>query len=212
MRHSWRLIQIFSLGHWINEARASAAPNSSKKVLDNLEFNARNQITMWGPNHNIEDYADKQWSGMFGEYYYDRWRLYTTRMVEAMKRDKKFDPEIFQDILYGFEHVWNYESKSFPDEPEGDTIEVASQLLPKYFKGRDYLIKNYDVIVDRDVKGNDLYGQGFSLWTEMSEQLVWLCEINPKCAGFTYPHLSFKNSTANTTYAAGNTVYSKKSN
>lgn len=27
------------------------------------EYNARNQITLWGPNGEIIDYANKQWSG-----------------------------------------------------------------------------------------------------------------------------------------------------
>lgn len=28
-----------------------------------FEYNARNQITLWGPNGEIVDYANKQWSG-----------------------------------------------------------------------------------------------------------------------------------------------------
>ena len=29
------------------------------------EYNARNQITLWGPHGEIVDYANKQWAGMF---------------------------------------------------------------------------------------------------------------------------------------------------
>ena len=29
------------------------------------EYNARNQITLWGPRGEIIDYANKQWAGMF---------------------------------------------------------------------------------------------------------------------------------------------------
>lgn len=29
------------------------------------EYNARNQITLWGPRGEIVDYANKQWAGMF---------------------------------------------------------------------------------------------------------------------------------------------------
>ena len=28
-----------------------------------FEYNARNQITLWGPNGEIVDYANKQWAG-----------------------------------------------------------------------------------------------------------------------------------------------------
>lgn len=40
----------FLLGHWLNEARAWA---QSGDDADWLEFNARNQITLWGPNGEI---------------------------------------------------------------------------------------------------------------------------------------------------------------
>ena len=29
-----------------------------------LEFNARNQVTLWGPNGEINDYAAKSWGGL----------------------------------------------------------------------------------------------------------------------------------------------------
>ena len=32
------------------------------------EYNARNQITLWGPRGEIVDYANKQWAGMFISY------------------------------------------------------------------------------------------------------------------------------------------------
>ncbi len=39
----------FLLGTWIDDARKSASPESSDSVVNSLEYNARNQITMWGP-------------------------------------------------------------------------------------------------------------------------------------------------------------------
>lgn len=30
----------------------------------NLEFNARNQVTLWGPKGQISDYANKNWAGL----------------------------------------------------------------------------------------------------------------------------------------------------
>jgi hypothetical protein len=34
------------------------------------------QLTLWGPNGEILDYASKQWSGMVADYYYPRWKLF----------------------------------------------------------------------------------------------------------------------------------------
>jgi hypothetical protein len=42
------------LGRWIGFARA-VIPNATKALQDGLEFNARNQITLWGPQGEIND-------------------------------------------------------------------------------------------------------------------------------------------------------------
>jgi len=64
----------FLLGKWISAAKAAAADRRSSSAL--AEYNARNQITLWGPWGNILDYAAKQWSGLVSFYYLPRWRLF----------------------------------------------------------------------------------------------------------------------------------------
>ena len=44
----------FLLGPWLESAKALATNDGEKKIY---EFNARNQITLWGPNGEILDYA-----------------------------------------------------------------------------------------------------------------------------------------------------------
>lgn len=200
----------FLLGHWISEAVASAAPSSLPDVLKSLSFNARNQITMWGPNRNIEDYASKQWSGMFSDYFSMRWKLYVDIMLYSIKHNKSGFIDDFHTQLFKFESDWSSETKSFPTTTQGDTIDVATKLLAKYYNGRDYLKQNYNIMVNKDIEGSNLYGQSFSLWTNMDEQLVWLCEMHPKCVGFTLPNLYFKSSSANIKTAVGTTLYLKK--
>lgn len=62
----------FNLASWIAEARAWASPNtgipssvtnssSTAQTASFYEYNARNQITLWGPTGEISDYASKQW-------------------------------------------------------------------------------------------------------------------------------------------------------
>ena len=50
----------FLLGPWLESAKSLSTNEEDKK---NYEFNARNQITLWGPEGEILDYAGKQWSG-----------------------------------------------------------------------------------------------------------------------------------------------------
>ena len=44
----------FMLGPWLESAKATS---TSDKEMANFEFNARNQITLWGPDGQILDYA-----------------------------------------------------------------------------------------------------------------------------------------------------------
>jgi alpha-N-acetylglucosaminidase len=64
----------FSLAPWILSARNRADNDTS--IADFYEYNARNQITQWGPNGENLDYASKSWSGLVGDYYLPRWRAF----------------------------------------------------------------------------------------------------------------------------------------
>lgn len=78
----------FSLPAWTASSEAWAAVNSSyaaydigenttaQEVASFYEYNAINQITLWGPNGEIDDYASKQWAGLVGRYYRQRWQLF----------------------------------------------------------------------------------------------------------------------------------------
>ena len=40
----------FLLGHWLADAKSWATDNAESKLL---EYNARNQITLWGPDGEV---------------------------------------------------------------------------------------------------------------------------------------------------------------
>ena len=65
----------FSLGAWIESAR-SWAKGQDESVADFYEYDARNQITLWGPTGEINDYAAKEWAGLISTYYIQRWELF----------------------------------------------------------------------------------------------------------------------------------------
>ncbi len=50
------------LGVWLSNA-AAFATNANETAL--YEFNARNQLTLWGPTGQINDYAAKVWRPCF---------------------------------------------------------------------------------------------------------------------------------------------------
>ena len=201
----------FLLGTWIDEARKSAADPT---MVDNLEFNARNQISMWGPNQNLEDYAAKEWSGMVSSYYAPRWKLFLRVIDQSIAANKTFNKTGYENMLFTLETDWGKEIKAYPTTPTGDTIEISGKLLQKYFRDSDYISKNYDRKVNYDIPKNDLYGGPVDLWTNATEQYIVLCEMNPACVGFScgsdLKRVSFKSSIAGTVSTKGRVLYIKK--
>ncbi|KAF2260699.1 family 89 glycoside hydrolase [Lojkania enalia] len=65
----------FSLSPYLASAR-KLAPHNLPAVADFYVYDAVNQITWWGPNAEINDYASKSWAGLVGTYYFGRWEAF----------------------------------------------------------------------------------------------------------------------------------------
>ncbi|XP_066952464.1 LOW QUALITY PROTEIN: alpha-N-acetylglucosaminidase-like [Macrobrachium rosenbergii] len=121
----------FLLGVW-TESAASWATNEQERRL--YVFNALNQITTWGPDANILDYAGKQWSGLISHYIKPRWELFGNQLIESLQKGTPFDQGAFNKQV--FEQIEDPLSKdvdvSYPSEPTGDTIAMALDLHQKY--------------------------------------------------------------------------------
>ena len=120
--------KIYLLGRWINRAKKIAPAN----YQDLFEFNARNLITLWGPDGNINDYAAKSWGGLYIDYYYPRWKLFIDEVIDAIKSGKDFDIDKFRIDCLNFGREWQYKNNTYPDEPEGITSDIAKELYNKY--------------------------------------------------------------------------------
>ncbi|KAL7789894.1 glycoside hydrolase family 89 protein [Trichoderma ceciliae] len=95
----------FRLTPWINAARAS-----SPSTADFLEYNARNQITLWGPSGQVEDYASKQWSGLVGDYYLGRWEQFIDYL--ATTKHANYNQTAFYEKLQAWEIQWGNQVSS----------------------------------------------------------------------------------------------------
>ena len=51
----------FLLGNWVSAAHNLATSEEDRNLF---RMNALNQLTLWGPNGEITDYAGKQWAGL----------------------------------------------------------------------------------------------------------------------------------------------------
>ncbi len=120
----------FMLGHWTKRARAMADEIAGTTDADRdwLELdNARTIITTWGEQAQAEsgglrDYSYREWGGMLKDFYYQRWKIWFDNGMRAPNGG-------------WFQWEWNWahtNPNAYKDQPEGDTREVASSLLPKY--------------------------------------------------------------------------------
>lgn len=93
----------FMLCPWI-ESAVSWLPGNNDTVKQFFEYDARNQITLWGPRGEISDYASKTWGGLVSSYYIPRW----SRFVEYLKTtpaSSYIETTLNHDLL-AFELEW----------------------------------------------------------------------------------------------------------
>jgi len=167
----------YLLGHWIEDAKAWAAVPAEEKLL---EFNARNQLTMWGPDRNIEDYAAKSWAGLVSDYYLQRWRLFLGRITESVTKGQDMDFAKYDHDLLTFEQAWSNQTKVFPTIPVGSPLAITSELIGRYAPAASSI--TYRVQRNTDSAGSDQTAK--ALWTRDVGQLQMLCSLDVTCKGF----------------------------
>uniref|UniRef100_A0A8C4W4U3 Alpha-N-acetylglucosaminidase n=1 Tax=Gopherus evgoodei TaxID=1825980 RepID=A0A8C4W4U3_9SAUR len=120
----------FLLGRWLEQARATATSDREAELYD---LNARNQVTLWGPNGNILDYANKQLGGLVLDYYRVRWSLFVSALVESLNTGTPFHQEQFNQAVFQLERGFVYNGKRYPSQPAGNTLEIARKIFLKYY-------------------------------------------------------------------------------
>ncbi|MCR4873919.1 MAG: alpha-N-acetylglucosaminidase, partial [Bacteroidales bacterium] len=103
----------FMLGPWIEAARDWGTTEEEK---DYYERQARTLLTVWG-GPVLNDYANRMWGGLIGDYYAKRWNLFFEAVIQAVKEGKEFDEKAFGDELSKFEHAWSECHTNYPVKP-----------------------------------------------------------------------------------------------
>ncbi|KAI1812548.1 glycoside hydrolase family 89 protein [Poronia punctata] len=117
----------FRLSTWISAARATANASDPDHavIADFLEYNARNQVTLWGPTGQISDYASRAWSGLVSTYYLPRWQKFVEYLV-ATPPDK-YNQKVFAGELLEWESEWVYQTTD-DNEPEDPTEDLQAVI------------------------------------------------------------------------------------
>ncbi|NMA75161.1 MAG: alpha-N-acetylglucosaminidase [Bacteroidales bacterium] len=122
--------QEFRVGNWTQQARKLG---NTREEKDLYEWNARVQITTWGnrecaDNGKLRDYAHKEWNGILKDFYYKRWASYWKTLEDQLNGH----PEVIIDF-YAMEEPWTLETNPYTEEPEGDCVDVATEVFMKAF-------------------------------------------------------------------------------
>ncbi|KAK5996206.1 Alpha-N-acetylglucosaminidase [Cladobotryum mycophilum] len=120
----------FRLSTWIAAARESAAGDA--KMADFLEYEARNQVTIWGPSGQISDYASKSWSGLVSSYYIPRWKMFVDYLVNT--NPSAYNQTEFNAKLLKWELGWVNRTSDSPTE-EVPSLETIMPVVLRKWSG-----------------------------------------------------------------------------
>merc|ERR1712154_163745 len=98
-----------------------------------IEYNARNQLTVWGPTGQIMDYATKQWSGLIADYCQARWEFFSKWLVNLLNNKSSWNGKDFGAAIKNTTELpFSHQTKVYPTKPSGDSVTMAQQLFTKY--------------------------------------------------------------------------------
>ncbi|KOC65302.1 Alpha-N-acetylglucosaminidase, partial [Habropoda laboriosa] len=114
----------FLLGRWLEMAKQLASTEAEMKLY---EYNARNQITLWGPRGEIRDYGNKQWSGVVADYFKPRWTIFLDGLTTTLTNGTKLDiNKINKSIFLKVEKPFTFSRKIYP------TVETGMKMILIY--------------------------------------------------------------------------------
>ncbi|KAI0789466.1 alpha-N-acetylglucosaminidase [Abortiporus biennis] len=125
----------FLLSTWISDAKQWSHSKSSNYTRY-LEYSARNQLTLWGPDGEISDYASKQWSGLVKEYYAPRWKDWSDYLVKLKQTGGEYNATEFGTKMLEFGKIWDGQVWGERDGEtwgiSGNTFDVLEKILRKW--------------------------------------------------------------------------------
>jgi alpha-N-acetylglucosaminidase len=115
-----------TLGQWIDQARAYGDTAAEARAYVR---NAKAQITVWGGQGNLADYASKAWQGMYADFYQPRW----ARFLDALRMAGAgpFDEAAVVADIVAWEQAWVAQDKSYVRKPPATPITDVLALLAR---------------------------------------------------------------------------------
>ncbi|SFS18519.1 alpha-N-acetylglucosaminidase [Dyella sp. OK004] len=115
----------FLLGRWLMNARAAVGNDVERAQL---EYDQRSILASWGDRSGadgggLHDYANREWSGLVGGLYVQRWQRYFASLGQSLAGRKPAAIDWF-----ALEQGWARSSEALPTEPRGDAWQLAQNV------------------------------------------------------------------------------------
>ncbi|WP_223205865.1 alpha-N-acetylglucosaminidase [Streptomyces xanthii] len=123
------------LGRWIADARAWGADAAER---DRLEYDARSLLTTWGGRSGSEDgglhdYANREWAGLVGGLYRERWKTYFDALSAALESGER--PAAID--WFALEDRWAHGHETHPTRTTGSILALARRIRDALADGAD---------------------------------------------------------------------------
>lgn len=119
-------VQPETLATWIADAKAYGdTPADAAAYV----ANAKAQVTVWGGEGNLNDYASKAWQGLYADFYLPRW----SRFLEALKAagTGAFDEAAVVKGGIAWERAWVAADVTYRCSPPADPIGGVKALIAR---------------------------------------------------------------------------------
>jgi len=119
-------VQPETLATWIDAARAYGdTPADARAYV----LNAKAQVTVWGGEGNLNDYASKAWQGLYRDFYLPRW----SRFLDALRAagTGPFDEAAVVRDITAWEHAWVDADTVYRRQRPADPVAATRVLLAR---------------------------------------------------------------------------------
>jgi alpha-N-acetylglucosaminidase len=119
-------VQPETLATWIDDARAYGdTPADAATYVSN----AKAQVTVWGGEGNLNDYASKAWQGLYRDFYLPRWSRFLDALRAAGTGD--FDKKAVVKDGVAWERAWVKADTVYRRQRPADPVASVKALLTR---------------------------------------------------------------------------------
>ncbi len=120
----------FMVGPWLEKAKQYGKTPEDSRLC---EYNARAQITFWGPDYNpktnLRDYSNREWNGLLADLHLRRWEAF----FKDLKSQLDGNPPANIDY-FAMELGWVKQTNTYPTEPQGNYLEEVDKVIALIIK------------------------------------------------------------------------------